>query len=43
MTEPEWDEEWRSKYGQKAAKVIRDTVDQNMEDYLYLKQFALKV
>lgn len=42
-TEYEWDADWREKYGEKAAKVIRDTVDQNMEDYLYMKQFAIKI
>jgi hypothetical protein len=42
-TEYEWDADWREKYGENAAKVIRDTVDQNMEDYLYMKQFAIKI
>jgi hypothetical protein len=42
-SEAEWDAEWRDKYGEKAAKVIRETVDKNMEDYLYMKQFATKV
>jgi len=41
-SEGQWDAEWRDKYGEKAAKVIRDTVDKNMDDYLYLKRFALK-
>ncbi|EXJ92691.1 hypothetical protein A1O3_01243 [Capronia epimyces CBS 606.96] len=41
-SEAEWDAEWQEKYGKQAAKVIRDTVDQNMEHYLYLKQFAVK-
>lgn len=41
-TEEQWDAEWREKYGEKAAKVIRKTVDQNMPDYLHLKQFAIK-
>jgi hypothetical protein len=35
--------EWRDKYGEKAAKVVRETVDRNMEDYLYMKQFAMKI
>ncbi|KAI9862636.1 MAG: hypothetical protein M1824_001186 [Vezdaea acicularis] len=39
----EEDAEWRQKYGEKGAKIIRETVDANVEDYLYLKQFALKV
>lgn len=41
-TEAQWDAEWKEKYGEEAAKVIRDTVDKNMADYLYLKQFVLK-
>jgi len=41
-TEEQWDAEWREKYGEKAAKVIRQTVDENISDFLYLKQFALK-
>ncbi|KAJ9606005.1 hypothetical protein H2200_009854 [Cladophialophora chaetospira] len=41
-TEEQWDAEWKEKYGEKAASVIRKTVDQNMPDFLYLKQFALK-
>jgi hypothetical protein len=42
-SEDEWDAEWREKYGDEAAKVIRQTVDANMEDYLYLKQYAIKL
>lgn len=42
-SEAEWDAEWRDGYGEEAAKVIRETVDKNMEDYLYMKQFAIKV
>ncbi|OCT49768.1 hypothetical protein CLCR_07105 [Cladophialophora carrionii] len=41
-SEEQWDAEWKEKYGEQAAKVIRKTVDQNMADFLYLKQFALK-
>lgn len=41
-TELEWDAEWKEKYGAKAAKVIRETVDKNMDDFKYMKQFALK-
>ncbi|KAI4261460.1 MAG: hypothetical protein L6R42_003339 [Xanthoria sp. 1 TBL-2021] len=35
--------EWVEKYGEKGAKLIRQTVDANIEDYEYLKQFAIKV
>jgi len=42
-TEEQWDAEWKEKYGEEAAKMIRQTVDENMEHYHYLKQFALKV
>ncbi|KAK5357964.1 hypothetical protein LTS13_011077 [Exophiala xenobiotica] len=41
-TEAQWDAEWKEKYGEKGAKIIRDTVDNNMEHYHYLKQFVLK-
>ncbi|KAI4129223.1 MAG: hypothetical protein LQ338_002335 [Usnochroma carphineum] len=37
------DKEWVEKYGEKGAKIIRETVEANMEDYEYLKQFAIKV
>ncbi|KAF7897476.1 hypothetical protein EAF00_005704 [Botryotinia globosa] len=36
-------EEWTEKYGADAAKIIRETVDANIEDYEYLKSFAVKV
>ncbi|GKZ88711.1 hypothetical protein AnigIFM63604_003224 [Aspergillus niger] len=42
-TEEEWDAEWRKKYGPEAADLIRKTVDANMADYLYMKQFAMRV
>ncbi|KKK26934.1 hypothetical protein P175DRAFT_0152030 [Aspergillus ochraceoroseus IBT 24754] len=42
-TEAEFDAEWREKYGPEGAALIRKTVDANMADYLYLKQFAMKV
>ncbi|MCJ1409707.1 helicase [Ptychographa xylographoides] len=35
--------EWCMKYGDTAAKVIRETVNANIKDYEYLKQFALQV
>ncbi len=38
----EEDAEWREKYGEKGAKLIRETVDANIADYEYLKQFALR-
>ena len=41
-TEDEWDAEWKERYGEEAAKVIRETVDRNMADYLYMRQFALQ-
>lgn len=37
------DQEWTNKFGEKGAKIIRATVDANIADYEYLKQFALKV
>lgn len=42
-SEEEFDAEWREKFGEKGAKIIRETVDRNMADYHYMKQFALKV
>ncbi|KAH8698893.1 hypothetical protein BGW36DRAFT_152123 [Talaromyces proteolyticus] len=42
-SEEEFDAEWRAKYGEKGARIIRETVDRNMADYHYMKQFALKV
>ncbi|KAE8353334.1 P-loop containing nucleoside triphosphate hydrolase protein [Aspergillus coremiiformis] len=42
-TEEEFDAEWRKKYGPEAAALIRKSVDENMADYLYLKQFAMKL
>lgn len=37
------DEEWREKYGDEGAKVIRDTVNANVADYEYLKSYAIKI
>ncbi len=37
------DAEWREKYGEEGAKVIRACVEANLEDYEYLKSFAIKV
>ena len=37
------DQEWREKYGEEAAKVIRETVNANIADYEYMKSFAIKV
>lgn len=42
-SEDQWDKEWKEKYGEKGATVIRQTVNDNMADYLYLKQFAIQV
>ncbi|KAL8675501.1 MAG: hypothetical protein Q9168_000013 [Polycauliona sp. 1 TL-2023] len=35
--------EWTERFGEKGAKVIRETVDKNVEDYEYLKAFAIKI
>ncbi|KAK0658166.1 hypothetical protein DIS24_g4938 [Lasiodiplodia hormozganensis] len=35
--------EWVKKFGEEGAKVIKETVDKNVADYEYLKQFAMKV
>lgn len=34
--------DWVGKFGEDGANVIKDTVAKNLEDYEYLKQFALK-
>jgi len=34
--------EWKEKYGDEAARLIRDTVEKNVADYEYMKQFAIK-
>lgn len=39
----EEDEKWRQKFGEEGQKVIRQTVNDNIPHYEYLKQFALKV
>lgn len=35
--------EWAEKYGPEAQKVIRQTVDDNIPHYEYLKQFCITV
>lgn len=42
-SEEEYDAEWTEKYGPKGAALIRQAVDATMDDYLYLKQFAVRV
>ncbi|EKD20539.1 uncharacterized protein L3040_004171 [Drepanopeziza brunnea f. sp. 'multigermtubi'] len=37
------DQEWREKYGEEGARVIRQCVQANLADYEYLKGFAIKV
>jgi hypothetical protein len=36
-------QEWTEKYGEEGAKLIKKTVDENVEHYEYLKQFAIKI
>ncbi|KAK2630272.1 hypothetical protein QTJ16_001092 [Diplocarpon rosae] len=36
------DEEWRERYGEEGARVIRACVQANLSDYEYLKSFAIK-
>lgn len=43
LTEEEEDAQWKGKYGEKAAKMIRECVNANVEDYEYLRQCAMKV
>lgn len=42
-TVEEEDAEWRKKFGDEAAKTIRETVDANIPHYDYLKSFAIKI
>ncbi|CAD0082128.1 unnamed protein product [Aureobasidium vineae] len=35
--------EWSEKYGEEAAKIIQQTVADNVKDYEHMKQFAIKV
>lgn len=35
--------EWVEKYGEEAAKTIKQTVDDNVGTYEYLKQYAIKI
>lgn len=42
LSRDEEDAAWTERFGSDGAKVIRATVDANMEDYEYLKQFKLK-
>lgn len=41
-TDEQYYYEWVEKYGEKGAKVIQQTVADNVADYEYLKQFAIK-
>ncbi|KAK0673936.1 P-loop containing nucleoside triphosphate hydrolase protein [Cercophora samala] len=43
LTRDEENAQWREKYGEEGQKLIRETVDANVADYEYLKQFAVKV
>ncbi|KAL2824116.1 P-loop containing nucleoside triphosphate hydrolase protein [Aspergillus cavernicola] len=42
-SEAQFDADWTEKYGKEGAALIRKTVDATMADYLFLKQFAIKV
>jgi len=35
--------EWTQQYGEKEAMIMMQTVQDNVADYEYLKQFALKI
>ncbi|PVI04767.1 hypothetical protein DM02DRAFT_611148 [Periconia macrospinosa] len=42
-SEDELLKEWTEKYGAEGAKIINDSVKENVEHYEYLKQFAIKL
>lgn len=35
--------EWVDRFGEEGAKVIKETVENNVADYEYLKKFTMKV
>ncbi|KAK3333520.1 hypothetical protein B0T19DRAFT_483560 [Cercophora scortea] len=41
-SEEKEDAEWREKFGEEGQKVIRECVNANVDDYEYLKSFAIK-
>ncbi|KAK4169462.1 P-loop containing nucleoside triphosphate hydrolase protein [Cladorrhinum sp. PSN259] len=43
LTREEEDKQWLEKYGEEGQRIIRETVDANVEDYEYLKGFAVRV
>ncbi|KAM0271697.1 hypothetical protein ACHAPA_002462 [Fusarium lateritium] len=43
LTTESEDKDWTAKYGAEAQQVIRKTVEDNVADYEYLKQFALPI
>lgn len=43
LTEEEENAQWKEKYGEEGQRLIRETVDANVAEYEYLKQFAVKV
>ncbi|KAF4546180.1 uncharacterized protein LTHEOB_4177 [Lasiodiplodia theobromae] len=42
-SDEELNAEWVDKFGEEGARVIKETVENNVADYEYLKQFAMKV
>lgn len=42
-TDQEYYNGWVEKYGKDAAGIIQKSVDDNLEDYEYLKSFAIRV
>lgn len=42
-TDDELYAEWVDRFGEEGAKIIKETVENNVADYEYLKQFAMKV
>ena len=42
-TTEEEDQDWAQRFGEHGARVIRETVNSHLEDYEYLKGFALKI
>lgn len=35
--------EWRERFGEEGARIVRETVNANVTDYEYLKSFAMKM
>ncbi len=42
-SEADYDREWTARFGPAGARIVRATVDANMDDYRFLRQFAMNI